>query len=374
MKFSKTTKHFSYVGLGKILGSGLNAVFFILFASILQPSMYGELTFLIVIAQTTSIFTRFGFNHTITVFKAKKEENLSQQINFFVLLSTSIGSIFLLFVNPLIALLTLSMSFFVMAQHNLLGDGKYKNFMKISLMQGSFHLFFTITMYFLFDLQGILIGMSISNLICCYPFLKNFLNCNPNFKKLRQIWKVSIHNFGIDASTNLSRRIDKLIIAPIFGFTSVGIFQFNTQILFALELIPLALHSFLLSEETKGTKSKKLIFYVLLISILISFIIFFISPLFVNQFFPEYSDGILSLQVLGFAIIPLTTSSILSAKLQAMESTKVGFAAIVRLTSIIILIPILGEWYGLIGLSFSILTSAILFSIFLWILYKNSSA
>ena len=58
MKFSKTTKQFSFVGIGKIVGSGLSAIFFILFASILEPSKFGELSFLIAIAQTTSIISR----------------------------------------------------------------------------------------------------------------------------------------------------------------------------------------------------------------------------------------------------------------------------------------------------------------------------
>ena len=371
MKFSKTVKQFSFVGIGKIIGSGLSAIFYILFALILEPSQYGELAFLIAIAQTTSIFSRFGFNHTITIFQGKQDKNISEQINNFVLLSTSVASIFLLFINPFVALLTLSMSFFVMGQHNLLGKSKYKFFMNISILQGLLHLFFVLIMFAFFNLEGILIGMCISNLICCFPFFKSFSKFNFNFGKLRTIWKTSIHNFGVDASTNLSRRIDKIMIAPIFGFTSVGIFQFNTQILFALELIPLALHSFLLSEESRGNKSRKLIFYLLILSIVISICIFFLSPIFVNQFFSQYSDGIFSLQILGFTIIPLTISSIFSAKLQVMGSTKVGFAALIRIGSIIILIPILGNWFDLAGLSLSLLISSIFYSIFLGVLYKK---
>ena len=99
MKFSKTVKQFSFVGIGKIIGSGLSAIFYILFALILEPSQYGELAFLIAVAQTTSIFSRFGFNHTITIFQGKQDKNISEQINNFVLLSTSVASIFLLFIN-----------------------------------------------------------------------------------------------------------------------------------------------------------------------------------------------------------------------------------------------------------------------------------
>jgi len=99
----------------------------------------------------------------------------------------------------------------------------------------------------------------------------------------------------------------------------------------------------------------------------------FISPFFINEFFQKYSLGIPSLQILVIAIIPLTISSILNAKLQSKESTIVGYSAIVRIGSMLILIPILGGMFDLIGLSLAVLLSIIFYTISLCIIYKKSS-
>ena len=98
-----------------------------------------------------------------------------------------------------------------------------------------------------------------------------------------------------------------------------------------------------------------------------------ISPFFINEFFQKYSSGIPSLQILMIAIIPLTISSILNAKLQSKESTVVGYSAIVRIGSMLVLIPILGSMFDLIGLSVAVLLSIILYTISLYIIYKKSS-
>ena len=59
-------------------------------------------------------------------------------------------------------------------------------------------------------------------------------------------------------------------------------------------------------------------------------------------------------------------------KLQANESTLVGYSAVVRIGSLIILIPILGDMFGLIGLSLSVLFSIIFHTISLLIVLKKS--
>ena len=210
--------------------------------------------------------------------------------------------------------------------------------------------------------------------------LKTSYTLNPDFSwacsdinEIKNNFSVIIHNFGADLSTNLSRRIDKLLIAPLLGFTSLGIYQFNIQILFGLELIPIAIHSFLLSEESSGKKHKKIEYYVILMSIIISLIVFFIAPPVIENILPEYSEGIPSLQLLVLTLIPLSIMAILNAKLQALESKKIGYSALIRIGSLLILIATIGNWYGLMGLSVSVLLSVIFHVIFLAILYTSTN-
>ena len=262
-----------------------------------------------------------------------------------------------------------------MNQHNLLGLKQYKKYMLISLCKNGLLLLIPISLYFVFDLNGIIMGMIISNLIFSYFYFIN-LNRNYNsFVEFKQNLSTTFHNFGVDISTNLSRNIDKLFIVPILGFSSTGIYQLNLQILFAFEMIPLTLHSFLLSEESSGNRHSKLIFSILLISIISSITLIIFCEILIDIFFPKYIEGVPSLQILIITLIPLTISSILNAKLQSIGSTKVGFSAVIRIGILIILLSTLGNWYGLIGLSLSVLISTICYTVFTSLLYfktKNS--
>ncbi len=213
--------------------------------------------------------------------------------------------------------------------------------------------------------------MAIANFVASAPFLK-ILKIK-SIVGLKNSYKVIIHNFGVDASTNLSRLVDKLLIGPLLGFFVLGIFQFNMQILFALEIIPAILYAFLLSEESSGTSHKKIIYLGLFASVILAIVAMVLAPFGVGEFFPKYSEGVLGLQVLVFSIIPLSISAILNAKLQARESTKIGYSAVVRIGSLLILIALLGEVYGFVGLSVAVLLSVIINTVFLFFLYKKKS-
>jgi len=162
-----------------------------------------------------------------------------------------------------------------------------------------------------------------------------------------------------------------LLIAPLMGFTTLGIYQLNIQILFALEVFPIALHSFLLSEESSGKTHKKTSLVIIVASCFIVILVILFSPFFINTFFPKYSEGILGLQILIISLVPLTVSAIFNAKLQAEESTKIGYSAIVRIASLLLFIALLSETYGLIGLSLSVLISTSLNTGFLFFIFRR---
>jgi hypothetical protein len=69
------------------------------------------------------------------------------------------------------------------------------------------------------------------------------------------------------------------------------------------------------------------------------------------------------------ALVPLTISAIFTAKLQSMESTKIGFSAIIRIGSMLSLIVFLAEPYALLGLGLAVLISILLNTGFITLLY-----
>jgi len=95
----KASKNFSYVTLGRIIPAGTLAVFYLIFASILEPSDYGEVAYLIALAGTFSVVSRFGLPQTLVVFRAKGNLQLTNQINVLAIITTSAATIILLFIH-----------------------------------------------------------------------------------------------------------------------------------------------------------------------------------------------------------------------------------------------------------------------------------
>jgi len=367
MSSNNSLKNFSFVIIGRSIAITLQAIVYLAFALFLEPESYGELNYLIALAGTFALFSRFGLNYTVTVYQAKENSEVVDNINTLVIITSSFAALVLLSIDVMAALLSLGMSFYLMNQHILLGLKKYKAYMKNAILRGIFILVIPISLYFYLDITGILIGFAISNLLASNYFFKKLKL--KSFWKLKTQFNVLIHNFGVDVSTNLPRMIDKIIIANLFGFFIVGIFQFNMQVLFVFEVLPTVLYNFLLSEESSGISQKKISFLVILGSIGLAITGIIFSPFFIQEFFPSYIEGIISLQVLLVSIIPLSFLAILNAKIQAKESTKIGFSAIIRIGSLLGLIVVLGEWYGLVGLSLAVLFSIIFHTIFSFVIY-----
>jgi len=359
------------VSAGRIfIAIGLGS-FYLIFAAILEPETYGELSYLIAIAGTSSVISRLGFPMSVVVYRAKENHTMSNQLNVFCIISTGIASLILISVDVYVSLLCFTSSLFILNMHNFLGLKKYKKYFWFSAIRGILAVSLPVGMYFILDLSGILLGLIISNFIISIPLFKSLSFKVKSFQDLRANYKVLIHNYGRDLSLSLTNWVDKLVIVPLFGFFVVGLYQFNLQILLVISILPSSVYSFLLSERSSNQKHYKLNYLTLLISVIVVVIVILFSPFVVENIFPKYVEGIPALQIIVLSLIPLSITAILSAELQSKESTTVGYSAIVKIVSLLGLIAFLGTIYGLIGLSIAVVISTTLEAIFLFYLnYK----
>jgi len=369
---SSYLSNFSYVGLGQMIATGFQAGFYLIFATLLDPEVFGEMSYFIALAGIFSVVSRFGLNHTVTVYQAKKKSEIANQVNVLALITSGSAALILLPINQFAAVLCLGFTFFAMNQSNLLGLKKYKKYTVNAILKSLLIITIPILLYFIIDIPGILLGMAISNLLASTSYLKSLSRKVGSFQDIKKNYKVLANNFGIDASTAFPVIIDKLLIVPLFGFVFVGLYQFNLQILFALGILPVILHAFLLPEASSGKTHKKITYAALVGAVILTVLAIFLAPIFINEFFPKFQDGVFGLQIMILALVPLTISSIFTARLQARESTKVGFPGVIRIVSLMVLLIVLGELYGLTGLSFAVLFSAIIYASSLVILYYKS--
>jgi len=365
-------QNFFYVVLGRTLSVAVSAIFFLIFATILEPTEFGEMGYLIALAGMFSVIARFGLPQTVVVYLAKQDKLLSHQINLLAVITMSAATIILLFINAFAALLCLGASFFVLYQCNLIGEKKYQRYLKNSILRNALTLIIPFPLYFVLDITGILLGMALGNIISSVWLAKSLSLKVKSFGLIKTHYKVIINNFAIDASTNLVRSVDRFFVGIVFGFLFTGIYIFNMQILFGLGILPQVLYLFLLSEVSSGKTHKKISYFVILASVLITIATIIFSPQIIELIFPKYSEGIFALQILVISLMPISISLILTAKMQATESTKVGYSAIVSIGSLLILLGFLGNEYGLVGLSVAVVISSILNVIFLYFLYRQT--
>lgn len=373
MKNNKPQKDFSYLGLGRIVTVVFHAVFYLIFASLLDPAKYGEVMVIIALAGTFSVFSRFGLPLSLQVYQAKDNVKVSEQIKTFFIISTSGAALILIMIEPIASILCIGISLFTMNMQNLLGLKNYKIFMINSIFKSSTFIVIPLILFLFFEIPGILLGMAISNLISGVPILRKF-RLQSSFEELKKIYKVLLHNFGVDSAGNLSVMIDKLLISFLLGYFVVGIYQFNLQIMIALGTLPGILSSYLISEESSGESHGKITKIILIMAIAMTTIAIILAPFFVNSFFPKYSEGIFALQIMILTIIPQTIAAIFGPKLLAKESTKIGYSAIVKVGSLLLLIWVLGTLYNFIGLAMAVLFSTIFNTIFLYWLYRKYHA
>ena len=369
MEGKGTITNFSFIGIGRVATIVLQALFYLLLAAFLEPEAYGELSVIVALAGTFSIISLFGLNLSLQVFQAKNNSKVFTQITTLFLVLTSAAALVLVFIDPIIALLCVALSLFAMSQSNLLGLKKYKKFMIFSIIKSGTFFLIPIFLYFVFDIYGIVLGLAISNFLGGLPFFRNI--SIRSFFALKNNFKVLVHNFALTSGNQLSVVADKLVIAPLFGLFIVGIYQFNLQVYLALSVLPGVLGTYLVTEESSGVGHKKLSYLVILGSILLAITAIVLAPILVPVFFPKYVEGIPALQVLVISIIPQSITAIYRAKLLAKESTKIGFTAIVRIGSLLLLIPILGEFLGLMGLSLAVLISISITALFFYFLYQK---
>jgi len=369
MEKDSAIRNFSFVGIGKIVTIALQALFYLLFASILGPGNYGQLSVIIALAGTTSTISRLGLNVSLQVYQAKEKSELIQRIKTLFLLSTAIGAIVLLPISIIVSMLCIGLSFFAMTQAEHLGLRKYKQFMISNVLRGGLFFVLPFILYFIMEIPGIVLGFAIANLVSSIPLMKtikiqSFIPLKSNFKALAQ-------NYLLDSAGSLWFMSDKLIIASFFSLTIVGIYQFNLQVLFALTVLPAILSSYLITEESVGITHGKINRLTIIASIVLVIVSIIASPYFVNSLFSKYSEGIFPLQILLVTIIPLTLSSIFESKLLSMESKKIWLVPTVKTGILFILLVILSQFYELVGMSLAILISSSIGTILGYIFIKK---
>ena len=367
LNFLMTFKGLSMVGVGTITANGISALFWLYMASLLGSEDYGEVNYFISIAIIATTIALVGAAPTITVYTAK-----GQKVAPILFVLTSLSGIlisviiFFIFDSIGTSLLILGGIIFSVITSELLGKGFYKNYGKILVLQKVLMVILTIGFYYIWDLEGVLLGIALSYFPFIYLAYKGLVSGKIELGILKSKKFFMINSFSLELSRIFGGNVDKLIIAPLFGFMLLGNYQLGIQFFLMMSILPSIVYQYSVRQDSKGITNYGLKKITIILSVILSVISFIISPYLIPSLFPKFLDAIQVIQIVSFALIPKTINLMYSSYLIGKEQTKIILiGAGIYLITQISLIVILGEIFGINGIASSLIIALSIESIFL---------
>ena len=355
------------IGLADIIGTGISAFFWFYLATLIEPSQYGEIHYFIGVATIASVISLFGTQNTLVVYTAK---NVKIQATFYFI-SLVVGAIsslaiIIIFYRIDAAVMLLGYIINTLAIGDVLGRKSYKSYSKFILTQKVLTLVLGLGFYFIFGVDGILYALSLSYVVFVIQIYKGFRNSNVNFSLLKPRIGFIVNNYAIGVITGFGGQIDKIIIAPLLGFTILGNYSLALQIISVLAIFSSIIFKYLLSHDASGNQNKKIRRYTVYFSIGISFFGMLVLPFVIPYFFPKFIEVVQVIQIMSLGIIPYTVNMLYTSKFLGLEKSKfVLIGAMISLVTITTGTIFLGIHFGTTGVAVSYLLAPTFSTIFL---------
>jgi len=346
----------SSIGIADILSAGIAAIFWLYIAAIIGPENYGEITYLLSIAALASGLSLFGSNYTLMVYSAKKIE-----IQSTLFLLTSIAgfisalTIFFFFADLGLSLVILGYVILALVTSDLLGRKLYKTYSKYMILQKILMVVLGIGFYYILEEPGILLGISLSYFPLIKELFKRFKENKINFKLLLEKKNFILNNFALNISGTAYSSLDKLIVAPLLGFTILGNYSLALQFFTLMSILPTVIQKYIVPQEATGNDNVKLKKIIILISIGIAISGSMLGPIVISYIMPKFETSEEIIRIVSWAIIPTTINSVYYyPKFWAKEMNMHIVLSTTTTVSVQILgIVTLGSMFGIIGIAIS---------------------
>jgi len=349
-------KSVTTIGSSNIIGSAITSIFWISIASIIGADSYGELGYFLSIIGISSVIAMVGGGYTMQVYTAKKIKIGSSLYFIGIIASTVAGIIlFLIFENFGISISVVGIVVFNFILFEILGKKLYKKYFKIFVAQKILFVILSFAFYFVFGtIEGILVGYGVSMLLFSQIIYKSFKNNKVNFTIIRERVKFLSHIYLADLSATARNHIDKLIIAPLLGFSLLGNYFLGLQVLALMLIIPNIVFKYTLPEDSSGKSTGKIKILTIAISFFVVLAGIFLAPLVIPIVLPEYAAAVDLIPILSLVLIPRTISILLVSSFLGQENSKyVVIGNVITFSVLVISIFSLAELFGINGVAFA---------------------
>ena len=365
-------KGLALIGSADLIGSAISSIFWLVIASLLLVEEYGEISYFIAIA-SLGICCVVGSPETLMVFSTKNQKIIPTLLLLTLIFAVAASLIAFIIVQRF-EIIFLIFSFIVLeaAITLLVGKKLYTKYSKFLLTQKILQFAIGIGLYFSLGVNGVLIGIALANFSLIPIFYKELRYYKIDLSLLKPKKEFIVNTHLIYLISVFRRDVDKIIVVPILGFTVLGNFALTLQFFAIMMIISSISYKYLLPKDVSGEKNVKLKFFLILVSIIITFSGFFFSPFFIENFFTKFSESIIPIQIASFAVIPTTISVILFSKILALEKSRFLIVAnSVQLCVILIATIFLGILYGIIGVTIAFVLGNTVYAITLAVINYN---
>jgi len=370
--FTEGFKDLTSVTVATLIGNAILALFWFLAASIMGPEKFGEVSYYIAIAQITSIVALIGSGNTLIV-NISKEVKIQASIFFITIIVVLALSTLLFFLTRKIelSLFVVGVMIFALVTSDLLGKKLYKKYSIVFVLQRSLVFVLGIPLYYIIGQDGLILGYALSFYplgILLYGSLKK---TRINFSLLKACFGFMMHSYAFDLSRMLPYYADKVIIAPIFGFLSLGNYQLGIQLLLLLSIIPLMVYQYVLPLDSRSTSTKKIKIFAVLFTIILTSLAIVLIPVLIPILYPEFVGTITIMQITVVSAIPISINLMYTSKfLGAKKGRLVLVGATISIALQILLILGLSEIYGIVAAALAIVISQATQSIYFILIYN----
>ena len=304
---NKKFKDLTSIGASSIITTAIGGIFWMFMASILGAEKYGEVSYIISIGVIASTVALAGNANTLIVYRAKGEK-IQTAIFFISIVFSIIVSIvlFLILNNIEIGIYVLGYVIFTLAAAQLQAEKNYTKYAKLLITQKILMVGLALGMFYMIGFQGIIFGIALSFLPYSFLLYKEFKKTKIDFSILKKRSGFMINNFTLDISGVLHGSFDKIIIAPMLGFTLLGNYQLGIQIIGVMAIIPAMVMTYTLPNDASGKENKLLKKIIIIVSVILVILTIILTPIVLPHIFPEYENAIEIIQIMSLSVIPIT--------------------------------------------------------------------
>tara|TARA_Y100001949_G_scaffold128640_1_gene110131 strand:- start:266 stop:1420 length:1155 start_codon:yes stop_codon:yes gene_type:complete len=341
------------IGSSNIIGSAITSVFWISIASLIGADSYGELSYFLAIIGIAAVIAMIGGGYTMQVYTAKKVKIESSLYLIGIITSTVAAiTLFLIFENLGVSISVVGIVAFNFILFEALGKKLYKKYFKIFVAQKILFVLLAFTLLFAFGPEGILVGYGISMLLFSQIIYKSLKNNKVNFPIIRKRIKFLSHSYLIDLSGTARNHIDKVIVAPLLGFSVLGNYFLGLQVLDLMLILSGIVFKYTLPADSSGESTGKIKILTIIVSFFIMLIGIFVAPLVIPIVLPEYATTVDLIPILSLVVVPRTIVTMIGSSFLGQENSKhVVIGNVITFCVLVISILLLVELFGITGVA-----------------------